>query len=123
MIEIYDRKGFDRLIRLNATSLCQADLSEKDLSNANLVQMDLSGADLSNSKLVGADLRLTNLTGAKLDGADLSEAEIMGCTFEGVSAVGCSLGNVKPSNEQRKALRTGGADLSKVGLDIKIEQV
>ena len=122
MIEIYDRKGFDRLLCLEGNSLCQADLSNQDLGNANFVQMDLRGADLSNTKLVGADLRLANLSGAKLDGADLSDAEIMGCIFADVSAAGCRLGNLKPSAEQRKALKAGGADLSKVGLDIQIQQ-
>jgi len=122
MIEIYDRKGFDRLATLEGNSLCNADLSNRDLSNANLVQVDLRGADLSNTKLNGADLRLANLTGAKLDGTDLSDAEIMGTIFDEASTCGCTLGNLKPSSEQRKALKAGGADLSKVGLDIQIQQ-
>ena len=44
MIEIYDRKGFDSLARVEQNTLRGADLSGKDLSNANLDGADLIGA-------------------------------------------------------------------------------
>lgn len=122
MIEIFDRKGFDYIARVDADNLQGADLSDRDLSNANLVQMDLRGANLSNCKLVGADLRLANLSGANLSGADLSNAEIMSCQFDEVAATGIILGELKLDKQQRNALKAGGAEVGRQPLDITIKQ-
>jgi len=122
MIEIFDRKGFDCIARVDADNLQGADLHGQDLSNANLVQMDLRGANLSNCRLVGADLRLANLTGANLSGADLSNAEIMSCQFDMVEATDIVLGELKLDKQQRSALKTGGAEVGRLPLDITIKQ-
>lgn len=122
MIDIFDRKGFDRLARIEADTLQGADLRGLDLSNANLVHLDLRDADLSGCKLVGADLRLANLSGANLSGADLSDSELMGCQLAQTKADGITLSGTKPSSEQRQALKAGGADLKQLPLDISIKQ-
>ncbi|MDH3325196.1 MAG: pentapeptide repeat-containing protein [Gammaproteobacteria bacterium] len=78
MIEIYDKKGFDQIMVIEATSLKNIDLRGAHLKEANLVQYDFTGADLRGANLQDADLRLVNFTGADLTGANLMGADLTG---------------------------------------------
>jgi uncharacterized protein YjbI with pentapeptide repeats len=85
IIEITHRRSRDVvLIRVEADSLAEADLSGAFLLGADLTGMQCTGASFRNAKLAratfheadlrGADLRGADLRGATLSGADLSDA-------------------------------------------------
>ena len=87
MIEIYDRKGFDRIASIESDTLVGSDLNGRDLTNGNFVQMDLANANLSGCNLTDTDFRLCNLqdvdlSNANLNGADFSGANLCGANFE-----------------------------------------
>ena len=78
MISVYDKKGFDVLLELEATSFKAQDLTGVNLKDANMVQFDLTGVILRDANLAGADLRLADLTDADLSGADLTGTDLTG---------------------------------------------
>jgi len=76
MIEIYDKKGFDKLLILDVDGLNGLDLRGAHLKDANLVHYELKNTDLREANLEGADLRLADLSGADLRGANLIGADL-----------------------------------------------
>ena len=67
-----------RMADLRETTLCYTDLRGADLEQA-----DLRGADLRRAGLHGANLRGANLRGANLRGADLAQADLRGADLRG----------------------------------------
>jgi len=82
MIEIFDKKGFDCLLTIEADSLKNIDLSGAVLREANLVQYDFTDAVLKDVDFQDADLRLVNFTNADLTGANLTGADMTGAILE-----------------------------------------
>ena len=73
---------------LKNANLCMADLRMADLRETTLCYTDLRGADLEQADLRGADLRRAglheaNLRGANLRGADLAQADLRGADLRG----------------------------------------
>lgn len=78
-----------------------ADLSARDLANAQLTSADLRGADFSSSDLSdaqmhGADLREADMVGTVLTGANLAvsrlrRARMIGCSVDGANLKGADL--------------------------------
>ena len=78
-----------------------ADLSARDLANAQLTSADLRGADFSSSDLSeaqmhGADLREADMVGTVLSGANLAvsrlrRARMIGCSVDGANLKGADL--------------------------------
>ena len=60
----------------SGANLCNADLSDANLSGADLRNANLCNADLSDANLSGADLRNADLYNANLRNADLSDADL-----------------------------------------------
>ena len=82
------------LKKLLATSRCIG----CDLSGANLSRKQLINADLQAANLVGADLTGTNFTGAKLGGANLTGANLTGANFTQAVLQAASLIDVNFTN-------------------------
>jgi uncharacterized protein YjbI with pentapeptide repeats len=60
---------------MSGADLCNADLWQVDLREANLSRVNMSGADLCDANLCQADLRVANLSRAKLSGTDLKDTK------------------------------------------------
>jgi hypothetical protein len=78
-------------------NLCNANLSDADLTaahlgGANLSDADLTAAHLGGADLTGANLTSANLTAAKLGGASLDGANLTGASSGGANLTGASLG-------------------------------
>ena len=71
--------------------LCQAELMEMDLRDANLTGTDLSEANLLGADLQGADLSQGNLIGVNFREADLSEANLTESNLTKANLVGAKL--------------------------------
>jgi hypothetical protein len=96
-------------------NLIQADLRDAELINTNFHEANLGGAKLNRAKLIGAnfcrtdlyetDLSEANLTGANLQGTQLArtnfrDARLIGCTIYGLSAW-----NLQLKKAEQKGLR------------------
>lgn len=121
MIDIFDRKGFDCLISIDATTLKGVDLSGAELGNACLVEFDLSGANLKGVNLSSADLRLAKLDGADLSGANLKDADFTGCSLDGANLKGADIEGAKLTLEHRTALKEAGIPLTGLQLELGIK--
>lgn len=71
--------------------LCQAELMEMDLRDANLTRADLSEANLRGADLKGADLSQGNLIGVNFREADLSQANLTESNLTKANLVGAKL--------------------------------
>jgi uncharacterized protein YjbI with pentapeptide repeats len=84
IIEITHRRSKDVvLIRVQADSLAEADLSGAFLLGADLTGMQCAGANFRDAKLVRATFHEADLRGADLRGADLSGATLSGADLSG----------------------------------------
>jgi hypothetical protein len=87
MIEIRRRERGEVLRRVDADSLCNADLSDANLMDADLTGANLTGANLTDAHLEGAYLAGANLTDAELTrarlfAADLTDADLTGARLQ-----------------------------------------
>ena len=81
MIQIFCRNTGTVLLEVDAGNLVEADLSHRDLRNADLRRFNLALANLTATDLRGADLRQVNFCGADLSFASLTAADIRGANF------------------------------------------
>ena len=79
---------------LSGANLSYASLRNADLSSANLRGANLSGADLSYANLRYADLRYADLSSANLRGADLRAADLSGANLRAANLRWC-IGNMR----------------------------
>ena len=70
---------------LEIESLCNANLSNAGLRNADLSYANLSGTDLSEADLSGANLRAADLRAADLSGANLRYANLRAADLSGAN--------------------------------------
>jgi uncharacterized protein YjbI with pentapeptide repeats len=83
--QAFNREHIKQLLKTNKCPGC--DLTYADLSGKNLKQADLTGANLNAANLHGAKLQGANLTGANLNLVDFSEAKLTGANLTGASLV------------------------------------
>ena len=110
------------LANLSGKNLNEANVSDVDLSGANLSCAGLRRANLSDANLIGANLSgtifaLANLSGADLSGADLSGANLIGANLSDanlsradLSGAGLRLANLSDAD-------LSGANLSRANLN------
>ena len=115
LVECTNRAGWrpsDEQIRniiggFYSDSLCNANLSGVDLSEAALAGIDLSGAMLAGADLSGANLYQANLAGADLSHADLTAANL---SFTNLSQANLTYATVREASLFLAILN--GADLT-----------
>jgi uncharacterized protein YjbI with pentapeptide repeats len=83
--QAFNREHVKQLLKTNKCPGC--DLTYADLSGKNLKEADLTGANLNAANLHGAKLQRANLTGANLNLVDFSEAKLNGANLTGASLV------------------------------------
>ena len=94
--------------------LCDANLSNADLTTANLIGVKLNGANLSNANLEGASLTGANLTGANLSNVKLAGADLTGANLIETTIIGTKFINLKPDIENTHSTEKTKANLESV---------
>jgi Pentapeptide repeats (8 copies) len=121
----YNTADLNQLISTNKCVGCDlsgADLSRRQLANADLQAANLVGAKLTSTNLSGAKLGGANLTGADLTNTNLSQAVLQAASLIDVNFIGTNLtntdltyANLVNTNFRRATLRNtnlGGANLA-----------
>jgi uncharacterized protein YjbI with pentapeptide repeats len=103
--QAFNREHVKQLLNTNKCPGC--DLSYADLSGKNLKEADLTGANLNAANLQDAKLQGANLTGANLNLVDFSKAKLNGANLTGASLVLARFNKA----------RLDGANLTKAILD------
>lgn len=86
------RVGGEVIVTVEAGTLVGADLSHLNLDWANLTERELRDANFSHSSLAGANLSKADLRGANFDHAVLAGTNLRGANLTGASLNGTLLG-------------------------------